>query len=99
MKIKALFLVAALLSTLSFVSLAGAQPVPVTSAAPHHLRGERGSARNLLTVRRHLEKAIDALQHDQRDYDGYREKAIDAMQNARADIQAAINWDATHPGQ
>ena len=99
MKLKAFFLVAALLSSLSFANLAGAQPAPVSSPAPQHLRGERGSARNLLAVRRHLERAIDGLQHDQRDYNGYREKAIDAMQNARGDIQAAIDWDATHPGQ
>jgi hypothetical protein len=99
MKFKALFLVAALLSTLSFANIAGAQPVPVTPAAPLHLRGERGSARNLIIVCRHLEKAIDALQHDQRDYNGNREKAIDAMQSARADIVAALAWDASHPGQ
>jgi len=99
MKLKAFFLVAALLSTLSFANLAGAQTVPVRNAAPAHLRGERGSARNLLAVRRRLEGLIDQMQRDQRDYGGNREKAIDALQAARGDIQAAIDWDATHPGQ
>jgi len=99
MKLKAFFLVAALLSSLSFASLAGAQPVPVATTVPVHVRGERGSARNLLAVRRRLEALIDQMQHDQRDYNGNREKAIDALQSARGDIQAAIDWDATHPGQ
>ena len=99
MKLKAIFLAASLISTVSYASLAGAQPVPVATTAPHHLRGERGSARNLLSVRRRLETLIDQMQHDQHDYNGNREKAIDALQNARADIQAAIDWDASHPGQ
>jgi hypothetical protein len=60
-------------------------------------RGEIGSARNLVNVRSSLERLIDQLQHDQTDYDGYRVRAIEAMQRARADIVAALRWDATHP--
>jgi hypothetical protein len=61
------------------------------------VRGEVGSARNLVHVRAALEQLIDQLQHDQADYGGYRVRAIEAMQRARADIVAALQWDATHP--
>ena len=60
-------------------------------------RGEYGSARNLVNVRSQLERLIDQLQHDQSDYGGYRVRAIEAMRRARADIVAALQWDATHP--
>ena len=96
----------AILATLGVVAglstgIAGAQvtnPAPTTVTAPH-LRGERGSARNLLSERRRIEGVIDQLQRDQHDFGGYREKAIDDLQKSRADIQAAIDYDATHPGQ
>lgn len=79
-----------------FTSTANAQNLPAQIAA---MRGERGSARNIMSVKRHLEALIDQLQRDQHDYNGYREKAIDHLQAARADLQAAINFDAGHPGQ
>lgn len=79
-----------------FTSTANAQNMPAHMAA---LRGERGSARNIIVVKRRLESLIDQLQRDQHDYNGYREKAIDHLQAARADLQAALNVDATHPGQ
>ncbi len=96
MRIKALLALGALLSALTFAGTAGAQTAAPTTA-PYQLRGERGSARNLLRVRRHLEAMIDQLQRDQHDYGGYRVKAIADLQASRADIQAAVNWDATHP--
>ena len=68
----------------------------VYTPTPQWMRGERGSARNLLSVRRHLEALIDQMQHDQRDYGGYRVQAIQALQQARQDIIAAIEYDATH---
>ena len=73
---------------------ASAQAVPVPTYT--FVRGERGSARNLIAVRRRLERLIDQMQHDQRDYGGYRVKAIADLQQARADIVAAIQYDATH---
>ena len=89
----------ALATVLSF-GVAGAQsPAPPAPPAGHHLRGERGSARNLLSVRRHLERLIDQMQRDQHDYNGLRVKAIQDLQNARQDIIQAIQYDATHPGQ
>lgn len=71
-------------------------PAPPPPGA-YNLRGERGSARNLLFVRTRLEALIDQLQRDRRDYGGHREQALDLMQQARVQIIDAIEWDATHP--
>jgi hypothetical protein len=60
-------------------------------------RGEVGSARNIHYVRQRLEALIDQLQNDRRDYGGYRVRAIAALQQARADLDQALQWDATHP--
>ena len=60
-------------------------------------RSEFGSARNLVHVRSTLEGLIDQLQQDQADYGGFRIRAIESMRRARADIAAALQWDATHP--
>ena len=62
-------------------------------------RGEAGSARNMKRVRYMLERLIDELQHDQRDYGGYRVKAIASLQQARGDIEQALQWDKAHPGK
>jgi hypothetical protein len=67
-----------------------------TNCQNGRIRGERGSARNLLEVRRHLEIAIDQAQRDQRDYGGHRVAAINDMQQARQQIEEAIQYDATH---
>ncbi len=69
------------------------QPAPAQPPS----RGELGSARNVKRVRAALERLIDQLQHDQHDFGGYRVKAIAAMQQARADLDQALQWDATHP--
>jgi hypothetical protein len=37
------------------------------------------------------------LEHDQRDYGGWRVKAIEAIKQARYDLDQALQWDATHP--
>ena len=83
----------------AFTSSAHAQVVAQTQPVRPALRGERGSARNIIAVRRRLEALIDQLQRDQRDYGGHREQAIDLMQQARYQLDLAIQWDATHPGQ
>ncbi|MBV8150621.1 MAG: hypothetical protein JOY59_03615, partial [Candidatus Eremiobacteraeota bacterium] len=70
-----------------------AQPQAVSPPSYTVTRGERGSARNLVAVRRRLERLIDQMQHDQRDYGGYRVKAIADLQQARADIVSAIQYD------
>lgn len=72
-----------------FTSAANAQIAPA-------LRGEYGSARNLIGVRRRLEVLIDQLQRDQRDYGGHRVSAVADMQQARAQLDEAIEYDRSH---
>jgi hypothetical protein len=78
----------------SKVALA-ATTTPSPTQPPSH--GELGSARNVKRVRAALERLIDQLQQDQHDFGGYRVKAVAAMQQARADLDQALQWDATHP--
>ena len=73
----------------AFTSAAHAQNVAA-------LRGETGSARNLLYVRRRLEVLIDQLQRDQRDYGGHRVAAIGDLQQGRAQLDEAIEYDRSH---
>jgi hypothetical protein len=40
---------------------------------------------------------IGQLEHDQRDYGGWRVRAIASMRQAREDLDKALQWDATHP--
>ena len=81
-----------------FTSSAHAQILP--QQRPYYAtRGERGSARNLLNERRKLESVIDGLQRDRHDYGGHRVDAINLLQQARVQLQAAIDYDASHPGQ
>ncbi len=82
-------------ATLAASGVAFAQTQTPTPSQP--TRGEIGSARNIRHVRTMLEKLIDQLQHDQHDFGGWRVKAIAAMQHARADLEKALEWDATHP--
>jgi len=94
----------ALIATVIAVGSLGAAPAQNTMAAPKavqgtHLRGERGSARNLLRIRKQLERDIDQMQHDRRDYGGHRELAVDALQKARQQIEDAIEYDRAHPNQ
>ncbi len=110
MKLKALITSGALAASL--IAAAGAQAQTVNPGsgvkAPGQMlpaqrlpgaRGERGSARNIRFELRHLEKAIDALQRDRHDFGGHREAAIDLLQRARTELNAALQYDAAHPGQ
>lgn len=107
MKFKAFIAAGALAASLAAVGGAQAQTAssPNTINAPRQIlpgqrvRGERGSARNIRFELRHLEKAIDALQKDRHDFGGHREAAIDLLQRARGELNAALQYDATHPGQ
>ena len=62
-------------------------------------RGEYSSGRNIRRVHQMLERAIDELQHDQRDYGGYRVKAIADLRQAREDLMEALKWDKSHPSK
>lgn len=102
MNARLLVITGALAGTIAGSGIAVAQstaPIPVQASPAMHLRGERGSARNIIVVRRRLEAMIDQLQRDQRDFGGHREKAVDLLQQARAELNAAIQYDATHPGK
>ncbi len=70
-------------------------PSPAQPYPPQ--RNEIGSARNIRQVRFMLERTIDQLQRDQRDYGGWRVKAIEAIRQAHYDLDQALQWDATHP--
>jgi hypothetical protein len=60
-------------------------------------RNEISSARNIRQVRTMLERMLDQLQRDQRDYGGWRVKAVEAIRQAHYDLDQALQWDATHP--
>ncbi|MDP9111000.1 MAG: hypothetical protein M3M96_05165 [Candidatus Eremiobacteraeota bacterium] len=94
----------ALLATTIAIGSLGVAPVQSAPFVPNamqqnHLRGERGSARNLLRISKQLERDIDQMQHDRHDYGGHREAAIDALQKARQAIEDAIEYDRSHPNQ
>ena len=88
---------------LGFAAAAGIAVVLATSGVfaqttprPSYQRGELGSSRNLQRVDTGLSRLIDQLEGDQHDYDGYRVKAIAEMRQAKADLDQALQWDATH---
>lgn len=87
---------AGIAATLAASKVALAATTTTTPSTPPS-QGELGSARNLKRVRAGLERLIDQLQQDQHDFGGYRVRAIAAMQQARADLDQALQWDATHP--
>lgn len=91
---KALFAAIALSITMFAAGAAFTPSAQAQSIAA--MRGERGSARNIIWVKSRLEGLIDQLSRDNRDYDGHRVAAIADMQRAREQLQAAISWDATH---
>lgn len=53
-------------------------------------RNQAQSNRNLLDVRKHVERALDHLQRDSHDYGGYRAKAVERLAAADREILAAI---------
>lgn len=88
---------AAILSVSTFVAGAGwtvpaqAQIRPAT--VPIGQRADERGDRNLLAVRRRLETLIDQLQRDPRDYGGHRETTVDLLTQARAQLDAAIDYE------
>lgn len=98
MNVKAILSTAVLLST---VALSSAGAFAQTGPAPAQgvmVRGQHGSNHNLRSERRRLERIIDSLQHDDRDYGGHRARAIQLLQQARAELDAALQYDRDHPG-
>ncbi|MBC5816612.1 MAG: hypothetical protein GIW97_08735 [Candidatus Eremiobacteraeota bacterium] len=111
MNIKAL-LATGILATTLVAGAASAQTVtlpngttvngPIGQNASSNMRnrrGERGSNKNIHQVRARLERLIDELQRDRRDYGGHREQALDLMNQARNQLLQAEAYDRAHPGQ
>lgn len=72
------------------------QPQPRPTASGWE-RGQKHSNRNITRIRKHLERVIDELQHDQHDYGGHRESALDLLQQARAQMLQAEDYESKHP--
>lgn len=89
--------VAAALATAQAALAQTPNPSPSPRQTTPPVRGEIPSARNIRQVRMMLERMVDQLQRDQRDYGGWRVKAIEAIRQARYDLDQALQWDATHP--
>ena len=87
--------VAALAAALA-AGVAGTVAIDHGQAQAQGMRGDVGSDRNLRTERRRLEGVIDALQRDQHDYGGHRVRAIADLQQARAELDAALQYDRGH---
>jgi hypothetical protein len=68
------------------------------SAEAAFSRTQEGSDRNLSYVRNYLERAIDILNRDRPEYNGYRLKAIRELQAARSEIVAGQRYDNGAPG-
>jgi len=51
---------------------------------------------SLAYASQHLELAIDGLQRDAHDYNGFREKALDSLQAARSQLQQALAYRNAH---
>lgn len=58
--------------------------------------GQQRSNDSLSDARTQLETAIDALQRDGHDYNGYRVKAMASMQAARSQIEQALQYRSQH---
>ncbi len=58
---------------------------------------DSASDRNMQYARWYIERGIDQLQNDQRDYDGHRVDAMTAMQQARQDILLGLHADEGDP--
>ena len=57
----------------------------------YFLRGQFNSDQNISYVSRYVERAIDMLQKDQHDYDGFRAKAVEDLVAARQQLSLALS--------
>jgi hypothetical protein len=73
---------------------AGSTPTPSATMQPRtHRRNGAASNHNVHEIRKHLERVIDELQHDQHDYAGHRLKALDLLNQARQELLLAEQSD------
>lgn len=87
----------AAIATLVFCATSFGAGAVFTSGA--QARGEWGSSSNVFAVRNRLGGLVDQLQRDNRDYGGHRVAAISDMERAQAELNAALQYDASHPGR
>lgn len=69
------------------------ESVPAVQALPvptDYLTTQRASNRNIAYTRTYVEHAMDMLQHDQHDYNGYRAKAVQQLAVAREQLLDAL---------
>jgi len=62
---------------------------PNVPSTAHH--GQQANNQELKVARRHIERAIEALQNDANDYGGHRVNAVDDLNTARQDLAQAMN--------
>ena len=75
----------------------GSTPTPSTTMQPKTWRRNGSmSNHNIHAIRKHLERVIDELQHDQHDYAGHRVKALDLLNQARQELLLAEQSDTGH---
>ncbi|MBV8245580.1 MAG: hypothetical protein JOZ38_06645 [Candidatus Eremiobacteraeota bacterium] len=60
-------------------------------------RSETGSAWNIVQVQSRLGNLVYQLDQDNHDYGGHRVAAIADLRAAQAQLQYALDYDATHP--
>lgn len=74
-----------------------ATPTAGATMRPHQWRRNGSSSNhNIHEIRKHLERVIDELQHDQHDYAGHRVKALDLLNQARQELLLAEQSDTGH---
>ena len=80
-----------------FASAAGVIALLTTAGAATAADvGGQASDQNLRYTRAYVERAYDALSHDQSDYGGHRVAAMNDIDTARNDLTAALKFD-NHP--
>jgi tetratricopeptide (TPR) repeat protein len=72
-------------------------PRPEDTDISNFVRNQHGSTENLEFTHSYIEHAIDMLQRDAHDYNGYRAKAVAALEAARTQISAAVAYRDSHP--
>ncbi len=82
----------AIVGSLSLVTMLLGAVLPASAQTYQH-----ASNSNLWHVRHHIEFDIRNLQHDARDYHGYRDAAIQSLQHARNEILPASNFPTAVP--
>ena len=74
----------------------GSTPTPAATMHANRMRNGAASNHNIHEIRKHLERVIDELQHDQHDYAGHRIKALDLLNQARQELLLAEQSDKGH---